>query len=778
MAFKIGQLKLARYAFEQCLIQTPHHGYAICNLAMILYCLGDEETCLSLIEAKLDESRQWKEMLYLKYHLLKNVEDYEKKKVHRFYELEENMRERNDDTHRTNGFIHQLDSKRVAYMEEGAKMTSIHPITPFEVRLANSGWEGLGTVILEIFEKVKNGELMNITPLHIITDDYLGMSQENNDMTDQLDGSMLHEANPLTSDVKTKSQDAIETSDKELRRKKMVTLEPSNTIRASRRVKEKQEEEKAKSEDHIDFKQALDRLIPGGALMLIDSVEEYRAGKFEDAFRELLQVHPVKRPTRTKLSRFIANASLTDVFQASIQDKLKISETSYLEDHSMQGFLEHLITNSGIRDVAYRFLNHVCLANYCWPSLSFFYMILNMIHHFMVVGDLPATGHEHRPLCDLDLENFSLILSWSEIILDYANLDKKYHLKWFDPIDLSRLLDIKNNLQQMCARSLGTLLLSDSIKWRLFWFSARIELYEGNLEKSLEILHDLLRFIETGTAPSPIILTHCIEEFSIDSTNVHAKILEIQNEHYIYDAKRLFEQGEHVEVIGRLRPVLPRLDLTCKNASFWRAYELHILFIDSLVQTENYEEASRTLSDLLTSLMRNLPCREWKRIYEAIECSLEKFLLINSSSLLVISSLHEDLARFNRLLANIVMLTQITQILMEHEDTDFQANFSLPWIALFDILKSLYTTQNRNIEEYGLSYHEDLHELLARAHYELGKRFRCTRDNGRLLKLCIEVFSTMTDEDSVSERNQCYYCLYGLNLDVSLCVPPHGGGFS
>jgi hypothetical protein len=118
------------------------------------------------------------------------------------------------------------------------------------------------------------------------------------------------------------------------------------------------------------------------------------------------------------------------------------------------------------------------------------------------------------------------------------------------------------------------------------------------------------------------------------------------------------------------------------------------------------------------------------------------------------------------------MMIQITQILMEHEETDFQANFSLPWIALFHVLRSFHVTLNQNPEEYGLSYHDDLHELLARAHYELGKRFRCTRDNGRLLKLCIEVFSTMTDEDSVAERNQCYYCLYGLNLDVSLCASP------
>jgi hypothetical protein len=763
LASENNQLRLARYAFEQCLLLNPNHWYSIQKLAETLYCLGDEESCLFLIETYLKKSELWSELSYLIDSILKNNgRHYEKERIYRFCELEEQWKEKSD-TSNIN-MMDDLKLKRFAYMNRDLLQTS--QVLAQEFHLHELSWEALGNLIIYIYEKVDKEELTEITPIKIAVDERTASNQVDSVIEQNI--SMGPESDMIDDEELKYQNTTLEVTEKDPKRKK-YTATDTNSMRVSKRVKEKQEEEKAKMEDQADFKHILKSLIPNDALSLIQSTEFLSEGKFEESFQAVIQDRDMRRLPKSKNQRMNChNTYAMSAFFTSRNDKLQTFGFPYLDNTSVKTFLEDIMTShSGICTIAYRFLLHVCLDPSVWPSLSFTFMVLNIIYYLLRrISQVSHQAH-HIFQFEANAESFQLALAWAENILDYIIMNQKYSLNWFDPVDLSQLLGVKNVLEDIYIRSLGILSLENGLKERLLWFLGRLEIYEDQIDKAEESLTQLSNLLHSTSTDinTAVVLVHCVEEFTIQSDTVNAKLLEIDNEYHVYEAKELFNAGNFSEVVDRLSPIISKTVYMTRKPSFWRIGEMHLFLVDSLIQLERFDEALKLLFDSLDDSMEQLLCKEWKSVYELIQLNLEKiiFIMSHQTAISLPSCMQGEL--LSRWLMYLMKVAQMTQILMEYDNVEFQETYSLPWIALFHILRQVYVTSSSQSTE-NVTYHDDLHELLARAHHELGKRHFCTADHGKLLKLCIDVFSTRTDEDSVAERNQCYYCLYGLNLDV------------
>ncbi|CAK9882527.1 unnamed protein product [Sphagnum jensenii] len=654
LACSLGELNVARRAFEQGLHCNPRHWSCMEKLAEVLIAIGDEVACLAIAKRLLRLSPSHPRALQIKHAIERSVDILE---VGEGLILQQGQSVHGIDLltpeHLSLSFSNKRKLDTTHESDQRLKKSKVYTI---DVSLPEASWFALVNAVTDVLkgDKFWKDRETLLSSQIVVSPGGNGSGEEKNPASAKPSGLVNAAVTFLVQKASPKSVD------------------PSAGIKVKGALEE--QEMGLEEVDSYDWEQPSHERRS-------TRLEKLRSGrrldKEEDGFVNLGQSKDPAKALKKGLEPFIIctlppNTSSMFGSADMQQGGNHLDSITNEEERSVLQFLKENAINSGIFEVGQKLLEHVVASSpmqrksLCWllfldklmrtwaanrsPGCSLFLAEVYMDMATSATNDVTASqclSDCNYNLCRL-LEGATLqeteasqercqMKSRSTRERDARASGEGY--KMVGTSEHDKMLE--QSLDDVGERNSGiNNTVEDDKNWsfwaRLFWLRGRLWIHSGQWEQAYREFERCQRVIESQAhiTPNPLLLLpHCKLDNEISLECVQGKLYELQMENLLkHSAVRMLEQGEYAGLIKLLSPVL----LSGKG----RASSRHTWKGDGVKRVE-----SAVLSHELKGLdMLVMACEKTKppNIMLALECRERRLKILCSAAGLVESNADES----------------------------------------------------------------------------------------------------------------------------------------
>ncbi|RIA81291.1 YL1 nuclear protein [Glomus cerebriforme] len=266
---------------------------------------------------------------------------------------------------------------------------------------------------------------------------------------------------------------------------------------------------------------------------------------------------------------------------------------------------------------------------------------------------------------------------------------------------------------------------SNQLNARYWWCTARIDFWQGDLDKAKVSFEECKRILELGECDD-IVIVNCAFDAHINTTIINNKVGSLESRKDLPEddwSRAITHFADTIKFL--LNWVSDNIDED-RIVQFW-----------TTIHSINEAISNVTLFVANGHSVANLPANEYKKFKKY-------FRILYKTSFEILFPKTEEIVNAE------AELSEPLHILCVRT-----------WILFYHLLKE----KPSDLDE------DDFSEFLVTIHDQLGERYICGTDNGAFLKFCIKTFTELHPSENRVYEYQCCHCLYRVVLSVDTEVP-------